>query len=54
VNYGAGVKVRTSDRFLIRLDFRQYLSPKPDFNFPTAPEGWLRLNEISAGFSYTM
>jgi len=54
-NYGAGVKVRTSDRFLIRLDFRQYLSPKPDF-FPsvTAPQGWLRLNEISAGFSYTM
>ena len=54
VNYGAGVKVRTSDRFLIRLDFRQYLSPKPDFNFPTAPQGWLRLNEISVGFSYTM
>lgn len=54
INYGAGVKVRTSDRFLIRLDFRQYLSPKPDFNFPTAPNGWLRLNEMSAGFSYTM
>ena len=54
VNYGTGVKVRTSDRFLIRLDFRQYLSPKPDFDFPTAPQGWLRLKEISAGFSYTM
>ena len=54
-NYGAGVKVRTSDRFLIRLDFRQYLSPKPDFlQTPTPPKGWLRLNEISAGFSYTM
>ncbi|MCC7173698.1 MAG: outer membrane beta-barrel protein [Bryobacterales bacterium] len=54
INYGAGVKVRTSDRFLIRLDFRQYMSPKPDFNFPAGPQGWLRLNEISAGFSYTM
>ena len=54
INYGGGIKVRTSDRFLIRLDFHQYLSPKPDFNFPTAPNGWLRLNEISAGFSYTM
>ncbi len=54
VNYGAGVKVRTSDRFLVRLDYRQYLSPKPDFNFPAAPAGWLRLAEMSAGFSYTM
>ncbi len=53
VNYGAGVKGRVSDRFLMRLDFRQYLSPKPDW-FITAPQGWLRITEISAGFSYTM
>ena len=53
VNYGGGVKVRTSDRFLIRLDFRQFVSPKPDW-FLTAPQGWLRMNEISAGFAYTM
>lgn len=53
INYGAGVKVRTSDRFLIRLDVRQYMSPKPDW-FLTAPKGWLRINEVSAGFAYTM
>lgn len=53
INYGAGVKVRTSDRFLIRLDVRQYMSPKPD-RFLTAPKGWLRINEVSAGFAYTM
>lgn len=52
-NYGAGVKVRSSDRFLIRLDYRQYLTPKPDW-FLTAPKGWLRINEMSVGFSYTM
>ena len=55
VNYGAGVKVRASERFLIRLDFHQFLSPKPDFfATPTGPQGWLRMNEISAGFAYTM
>ncbi len=53
LNYGAGVKAKVSDRFLMRLDFRQYGSPKPDF-FTTAPKGWLKMNEISAGFAYTM
>jgi len=54
VNYGAGVKVRTSDRFLVRLDFHQFLSPKPDFGFTEAPQGWLRMNQISLSFAYTM
>ena len=53
VNYGGGVKVRASERFLIRLDFHQFLSPKPDW-FLTTPQGWLRMNEMTAGFAYTM
>lgn len=55
LNYGTGVKAKVTDRWLIRLDFRQYLSPKPDFGLaPTKPEGWLRMNEISAGFAFYM
>ncbi len=54
VNYGAGVKVRTSERFLLRLDFHQFLSPKPDFGFTEAPQGWLRMNEVAVSFAYTM
>ncbi len=55
VNYGAGVKVRASERFLLRLDFHQFVSPKPDFlATPTPPKGWLRMNGISAGFAYTL
>lgn len=55
VNYGAGVKVRTTDKWLIRLDFRQYLSPKPDFfQSTTAPQGWIRMNEISMGVAYCL
>jgi hypothetical protein len=53
VNYGGGVKVRTSERFLIRLDFHQFVSPKPDW-FLTAPQGWLRMNEVALSFAYTM
>ena len=55
VNYGGGVKVRVAEHFLIRFDFRQYLSPKPDFGLSaTGPQGWLRMNEISTGFSYCL
>jgi hypothetical protein len=53
LNYGGGIKVRTSDRFLIRMDFRQYASPKPDW-FLSPPKGWLKMNEISAGFAFTI
>jgi hypothetical protein len=49
VNYGGGIKARVSRRFMIRLDFRQYHTPKPDF-FVVAPEGWIRQMEVSAGF----
>ncbi|MGQ9632768.1 MAG: outer membrane beta-barrel protein [Bryobacteraceae bacterium] len=55
INYGTGIKAKVTDRWLIRLDFRQYLSPKPDFGLaPQKPEGWLRMNEISMGFSFYM
>lgn len=53
VNYGFGTKVKVAEKWLVRVDFRQYASPKPDW-FQVAPQGWLRMNEISAGFSYTL
>jgi opacity protein-like surface antigen len=53
VNYGAGVKVRATDKFLVRIGVHQFLSPKPDW-FIEAPQGWLRINEISLGVSYTL
>jgi hypothetical protein len=53
VNYGFGAKVKVAEKYLIRVDFHQYLSPKPDW-FQVKPEGWLKINEISAGFSYTL
>ncbi len=54
VNYGFGAKVKVAEKWLVRVDFRQYASPKPDLVSPIAPKGWLRMNEISAGFSYTL
>ncbi len=49
VNYGGGVKVHVASIFGVRLDVRQYASPKP-FDLPLNPGGWLRQTEISAGF----
>jgi opacity protein-like surface antigen len=48
VNYGGGVKMRVTSLFGVRLDVRQYTTPKP-FDLPLK-EGWLRQTEISAGF----
>ncbi len=53
VNYGGGVKARAGSKFMVRFDFRQYHTPKPDF-FQTAPSGWLRQVEVSAGFGFVM
>jgi hypothetical protein len=51
VNYGGGVKVRLTSLFGVRLDVRQYTTPKPfGSSFPFLREGWLRQTEISAGF----
>ena len=48
INYGAGVKVKLTNIFALRLDFRQYNTGKP-FDLPLA-NGRLRQNEISAAF----
>jgi hypothetical protein len=52
VNYGGGIKVRMNDRFLIRLDARQYVNGKP-FDLRDAT-GALKQMEISIGFSFYM
>jgi hypothetical protein len=55
VNYGGGVKVRVKDKWLMRLDVRQYLSPKPDPNISTTPpQGWIKMNEVSMGVAYCL
>lgn len=48
VNYGAGVKFRIGEIWMLRFDARQYLNGKP-FGFPGV-SGSLRQNEISMGF----
>jgi hypothetical protein len=48
VNYGAGLKVRLTALFGLRVDARQYLTGKP-FDLPLA-DGQLRQNEISISF----
>lgn len=48
VNYGAGVKFRIGEMWMLRMDARQYLTGKP-FGFPGS-SGALRQNEISIGF----
>ena len=47
VNYGGGLKVRVASIWAVRVDIRQYLTPKP-FNL-YLKEGWIRQNELSAG-----
>ena len=50
--YGAGVKLRTSERTLVRFDYRVHESGKP---FDLAGQsGRLRRNEISIGISYVI
>ncbi len=50
-NYGGGVKVRVTSLFGLRLDVRQYTTPKPfGAYFPYLRQGWLRQTEISGGF----
>jgi opacity protein-like surface antigen len=52
-NYGAGVKVKVATNWLVRFDFRQYETGKPDFNILN-PHGRLFQNEISAGVSFAL
>ncbi|BDC52762.1 hypothetical protein F183_A50770 [Bryobacterales bacterium F-183] len=48
VNYGAGLKFRIGEMWMLRMDARQYITGKP-FGFPGA-SGALRQNEVSIGF----
>ncbi|HWB82748.1 MAG TPA: outer membrane beta-barrel protein [Bryobacteraceae bacterium] len=52
INYGGGLKVRLNDMWGVRVDYRQFLTPKP-FGFPNQ-SGWLGQTEISAGVSLNM
>jgi opacity protein-like surface antigen len=54
VNYGAGVKFRLTDRYMIRFDLREYLQGKPFGQFLTTGGGVFRNQEYSIGFSYTL
>jgi len=47
-NYGAGIKVRLTSMFGLRVDWREYQTGKP-FNLPLA-SGMLRQDVISASF----
>ncbi|HEV2200296.1 MAG TPA: outer membrane beta-barrel protein [Bryobacteraceae bacterium] len=50
-NYGAGLKVKITSLFALRLDVRQYQTGKPDFGGAlTGASGLLRQTEVSAGF----
>ena len=51
-NYGAGVKVRTTENWGFRVDARFYEGPKPFDTFNIS--GRLRQLELSAGVSFFM
>lgn len=52
VNYGGGIKIRVSEKFMLRFDARQYINPKP-FGLPGAG-GWIRMNELSASLAFVL
>ncbi len=54
VNYGGGLKVRVTDRYMVRFDFRQYLQGKPFERFLATGGGYFHNQEYSVGFSYTL
>ncbi len=55
VNYGAGVKVRLTEKYLFRVDYKQFLQGKPFGGNNGLPvSGSLKINQISAGFSFTL
>jgi len=53
VNYGAGIKMRVSEKFLVRADFRQYVTGKP-FGDSLPVSGSLRQNVISFGVGFIL
>lgn len=52
INYGGGVKVRVTEKWLFRVDLKQYMTGKP-FDLPGV-SGKLKQNEISAGVSFVL
>jgi opacity protein-like surface antigen len=53
VNYGGGIKIRLNERWLVRADYRQFLTGKPLGDFLPV-SGSLRQNQISFGFAFTL
>lgn len=56
-NYGAGVKMRVSRQFLIRLDYREYRCGRPNYfgsGVQINQSGLLRQQAITAGFAFFM
>jgi opacity protein-like surface antigen len=54
INYGGGIKVRVTERWLFRVDFRQFVTGKPFGDFFPGVSGALRQNQISAGLSFAL
>jgi hypothetical protein len=56
ISVGGGVKAKLTDHTLIRVDFREYISPFPEELFATAPgakiHGWLFDSVPMAGVSF--
>ncbi len=48
INFGAVAKFRVGYHFVVRLDAREYMNPKP-FEL-VEQHGWLRQHELSGGF----
>lgn len=52
INYGGGIKIRLTEKFMLRFDGRQYINPKP-FGLIN-PGGWIRMNEISSSLAFVL
>jgi len=51
VNYGGGLKFRVGETFLMRVDVRDYLQPKPNF-WQQNLKGWMHMLETSLGLGF--
>jgi opacity protein-like surface antigen len=50
LNYGAGIKTRVTDMFLVRFDVHDFATPKPDFQGAFINQsGWLHQIAVTAG-----
>ena len=55
VNYGGGLKVRVSEKWLVRMDVRQFLTGKPFGGSQGLPvSGALRQTEYSVGLGFVL